>query len=60
MMALYAADDHSETRARILRYTAPASVCGLPVVTLPGGMQLVAPMGADAMLLAVSAALGKL
>jgi Asp-tRNA(Asn)/Glu-tRNA(Gln) amidotransferase A subunit family amidase len=60
MMALLAADDHSETRARILRYTAPASVCGLPVVTLPGGMQLVAPMGADATLLAVSAELGKL
>lgn len=60
--ALYAADDHTQTRARILRYTAPISLCGLPVVTLPspsgeGGMQLVAPMGRDAELLALSAAL---
>jgi Asp-tRNA(Asn)/Glu-tRNA(Gln) amidotransferase A subunit family amidase len=58
--ALLAADDHSETRGRLLRYTAPISLAGLPVVTLPGGMQLVAPMGADATLLAVSAALGAL
>jgi Asp-tRNA(Asn)/Glu-tRNA(Gln) amidotransferase A subunit family amidase len=57
MQALLAADDHTQTRTRILRYTAPASLCGLPVVTLPGGMQLVAPMGHDAALLALSAAL---
>jgi Asp-tRNA(Asn)/Glu-tRNA(Gln) amidotransferase A subunit family amidase len=59
-MALFAAEDHTETRARILRYTAPISLCGLPVVTLHGGMQLVAPMGADATLLAVSAELATL
>ncbi len=55
--ALFAADDHTQTRTRILRYTAPVSLCGFPVVTLPGGMQLVAPMGRDAALLALSAAL---
>ncbi len=57
MPQLLAADDHTETRTRILRYTAPISLCGFPVVTLPGGMQLVAPLGHDATLLALSAAL---
>jgi aspartyl-tRNA(Asn)/glutamyl-tRNA(Gln) amidotransferase subunit A len=62
MSALNAGADHSETRARILRYTAPASLCGNPVVTLaapghPGGLQLVGQLGADAALLALSAAL---
>ncbi|QMV19463.1 hypothetical protein GOB94_12785 [Granulicella sp. 5B5] len=55
MQALLAADDHTQTRTRILRYTVPISLCGLPVVTLPGGMQLVAPIGHDAELLALSA-----
>lgn len=57
IQALLAADDHTQTRTRLLRYTAPISLCGLPVVTLPGGMQLVAPMGHDAALLALSSAL---
>ncbi|WP_263378622.1 amidase [Granulicella paludicola] len=55
--ALFASDDQSEARARILRYTTPISLCGLPVVTLPGGLQLVAPMNGDATLLALSATL---
>jgi Asp-tRNA(Asn)/Glu-tRNA(Gln) amidotransferase A subunit family amidase len=57
MSALRVADDHSETRTRILRYTTPISLCGLPTVTLPGGLQLVAPLNHDASLLALSAAL---
>jgi aspartyl-tRNA(Asn)/glutamyl-tRNA(Gln) amidotransferase subunit A len=57
MSALRVADDHSATRTRILRYTAPISLCGLPTVTLPGGLQLVAPMNHDAALLALSAVL---
>jgi len=62
MSALYAGADHSETRPRILRYTAPASLCGNPVVTLaspdrPGGLQLVGPLDSDATLLALSATL---
>jgi Asp-tRNA(Asn)/Glu-tRNA(Gln) amidotransferase A subunit family amidase len=65
--ALYAHDDHSRTRARILRYTAPISLAGLPAVTLPAlledtnvGVQLVAPVGNDASLIALSAAVGEL
>ena len=43
---------------RILRYTTPISLAGLPVVTLPGdagGLQLTGPLGSDAELLALSA-----
>jgi Asp-tRNA(Asn)/Glu-tRNA(Gln) amidotransferase A subunit family amidase len=57
---LEAGADHSETRMKILRYTVPMSLAGTPVVTLPfaggAGMQLVAPRGADAKLLAYAAA----
>jgi len=56
---LKAGVDHSETRTKILRYTVPLSLAGTPVVTLPfgggAGMQLVAPRGADAKLLAYAA-----
>ena len=58
MSALFANQDQSQTRVRILRYTAPISLAGLPVVTLPGsagGLQLVGPLGSDAELLAFSA-----
>jgi Asp-tRNA(Asn)/Glu-tRNA(Gln) amidotransferase A subunit family amidase len=52
--------DHSETRMKILRYTVPMSLAGTPVITLPfaggPGMQLAAPRGADAKLLAYAAA----
>lgn len=50
--------DHSQTRVRILRYTTPISLAGLPVVTLPGehgGLQLVGRLDSDAVLLAISA-----
>jgi Asp-tRNA(Asn)/Glu-tRNA(Gln) amidotransferase A subunit family amidase len=65
MSSLHAGADHTQTRARILRYTAPISLAGLPVVTLPsrtphnpsGGVQLVGPLGSDATLLALSASL---
>jgi aspartyl-tRNA(Asn)/glutamyl-tRNA(Gln) amidotransferase subunit A len=63
MSSIAAGADHAETRARILRYTTPISLAGLPVVTLPtlrsgiptGGLQLVGPLGSDAALLALSA-----
>jgi Asp-tRNA(Asn)/Glu-tRNA(Gln) amidotransferase A subunit family amidase len=63
MAAIAVGADHAETRARILRYTTPMSLTGLPVVTMPmirsgspaGGIQLVGPMGSDAALLALSA-----
>jgi Asp-tRNA(Asn)/Glu-tRNA(Gln) amidotransferase A subunit family amidase len=57
-------DDHSGARGRILRYTAPASLAGSPVVTLPGeaigagfgtGMQLAGRLGEDARLLRFAA-----
>ena len=65
MSSLAVGADHAQTRARILRYTVPISLAGLPVVTLPsrtpqsptGGVQLVGPLGSDATLLALSAAL---
>ena len=65
MSALAAGGDHTQTRARILRYTSPISLAGLPVITLPspephnpaGGMQLVGPLGCDSTLLAISALL---
>jgi Asp-tRNA(Asn)/Glu-tRNA(Gln) amidotransferase A subunit family amidase len=54
--------DHSNTRRAILRYTTPASLAGVPVVTLPAsggaGVQLIAARGADAKLLAYAAQLG--
>jgi aspartyl-tRNA(Asn)/glutamyl-tRNA(Gln) amidotransferase subunit A len=53
--------DHSQTRARILRYTAPFSLAGVPVVTIPcnpGGMQLAAARGFDRPLLDLAARLG--
>lgn len=60
MSRLEAGKDHSQTRLKILRYTVPLSLAGTPVVTLPfargAGMQLVAPRGKDAKLLAYAAA----
>jgi Asp-tRNA(Asn)/Glu-tRNA(Gln) amidotransferase A subunit family amidase len=64
MTSLRAGADHTATRPRILRYTAPISLTGLPVVALPmavpegsAGLQLVAPLNADATLLALSTTL---
>lgn len=62
---LVAGEDQSGARARILRYTSPISLAGLPAVTLPGeaigdyfgtGVQLVAKKGRDGELLALAAA----
>ena len=63
---LEAGADHSQTRVRLLRYTAPVSLAGMPAVTIPflrngrpaGGMQLIAAREDDARLLALAAALG--
>jgi Asp-tRNA(Asn)/Glu-tRNA(Gln) amidotransferase A subunit family amidase len=58
---LDAGTDLSLARPRILRYTAPFSLAGVPVVTIPcavGGMQLAAAGGCDERLLAVAAQLG--
>jgi aspartyl-tRNA(Asn)/glutamyl-tRNA(Gln) amidotransferase subunit A len=51
---LAAGADHSKTRVRLLRYTTPFSLSGVPVVTIPcaaGGMQLAAARGSDEPLL---------
>jgi Asp-tRNA(Asn)/Glu-tRNA(Gln) amidotransferase A subunit family amidase len=58
MRVLKAGADHSATRPRLLRLTAPASLGGLPVLTLPWlegglpgiGFQVMAPHGHDARL----------
>ncbi len=50
--------DHSQTRARLLRYTAPFSMAGVPTIAIPcphGGMQLAAARGDDESLLALAA-----
>jgi aspartyl-tRNA(Asn)/glutamyl-tRNA(Gln) amidotransferase subunit A len=55
---LPAGADHSKTRGRLLRYTTPFSLGGVPVVTIPcriGGMQVAAPRDADTRLLALAA-----
>ena len=60
---LAAGADHSRTRPRLLRYTTPFSLAGVPVVTVPcaaGGMQLAAARGTDDALLALAARLGAL
>jgi Asp-tRNA(Asn)/Glu-tRNA(Gln) amidotransferase A subunit family amidase len=53
--------DHTQTRPRILRYTTPFSLAGIPVVTIPtmpGGMQLAAARGGDESLVQLAALLG--
>jgi len=58
---LAAGADHSQTRVRLLRYTAPFSLAGVPTVTIPcgsGGMQLAAARDADESLLALAAQIG--
>jgi aspartyl-tRNA(Asn)/glutamyl-tRNA(Gln) amidotransferase subunit A len=56
--------DHAGARAKILRYTTPVSLAGMPVVALPAdnrdgaGVQLVAARDADARLVAYAAQLG--
>ena len=48
---LHAGHDHTESRKAILRYTTPASLAGLPAITLPGE-HISAPMGTGVQLLA--------
>jgi Asp-tRNA(Asn)/Glu-tRNA(Gln) amidotransferase A subunit family amidase len=58
---LAAGADHSQTRSRLLRYTAPFSLAGVPTVAIPcahGGMQLAAACDADESLLAFAAQIG--
>jgi aspartyl-tRNA(Asn)/glutamyl-tRNA(Gln) amidotransferase subunit A len=62
MSTLRVGADHAETRLKILRYTTPVSLAGMPAVTLAakgGGVQLVAARGSDARLLAFAASLGE-
>jgi aspartyl-tRNA(Asn)/glutamyl-tRNA(Gln) amidotransferase subunit A len=57
---LTAGADHSRTRARLLRYTAPISLAGAPAVTIPcstGGMQIAAARDQDESLLQLVAVL---
>jgi aspartyl-tRNA(Asn)/glutamyl-tRNA(Gln) amidotransferase subunit A len=63
---LHTGHDHTESRKAILRYTTPASLAGLPAVTLPGehigaalgtGVQLLAAPMQDASLLAFASTL---
>jgi Asp-tRNA(Asn)/Glu-tRNA(Gln) amidotransferase A subunit family amidase len=58
---LVAGADHSQTRSRLLRYTAPFSLAGVPTIAIPcalGGMQLAAARDLDEPLLALAAQLG--
>ncbi|MGH9518775.1 MAG: amidase family protein, partial [Terriglobales bacterium] len=62
---LAAGADHSQTRRRLLRYTTPFSLAGVPVVTAPfpsrgqaGGVQMAAAHGRDEDLLALAARIG--
>jgi len=66
VVKLEAGADQGPTRVRLLRYTTPVSLAGMPAVTIPflnagrpaGGMQLIAAHEDDARLLAVAAQLG--
>ncbi len=58
---LHGGADHSKTRGRLLRYTAPFSLAGVPAVTIPcsaGGMQIAAAREQDEALLQLVALLG--
>ncbi len=58
---LEAGADHSQTRPRLLRYTSPFSLAGVPTVAIPvrrGGMQLAAARGCDEPLLGLAAQIG--
>jgi aspartyl-tRNA(Asn)/glutamyl-tRNA(Gln) amidotransferase subunit A len=58
---LDAGADHSQTRARLLRYTAPFSLAGVPAVAIPcarGGMQLASARDCDEALLQMAARIG--
>uniref|UniRef100_E6QJ03 Putative Enantiomer-selective amidase n=1 Tax=mine drainage metagenome TaxID=410659 RepID=E6QJ03_9ZZZZ len=55
-------EDHSRTRGRLLRYTTPASLGGMPAITVPfaaGGIQIIAAREDDQRLLHVAEAIGR-
>ena len=57
---LAAGADHTQTRIRLLRYTTPFSLAGVPVVSIPcaaGGIQLAAPRNCDEPLLQLASRL---
>jgi aspartyl-tRNA(Asn)/glutamyl-tRNA(Gln) amidotransferase subunit A len=57
---LEAGADHTKTRIRLLRYTTPFSLAGVPVISIPcatGGMQLAAPRNCDEPLLQLASRL---
>ena len=59
---LAAGADHTNTRKRLLRYTTPFSLAGVPAVTIPcpaGGAQLAAARDADDALLQIAALIGR-
>jgi Asp-tRNA(Asn)/Glu-tRNA(Gln) amidotransferase A subunit family amidase len=66
VVTLAAGADHRQTRTRLLRYTTPVSLAGMPAVTIPfmknglpaGGMQLAAAREDDARLLSIAAMVG--
>jgi Asp-tRNA(Asn)/Glu-tRNA(Gln) amidotransferase A subunit family amidase len=58
---LEAGADHSQTRAQLLRYTAPFSLSGVPAITVPcphGGVQIGAARDQDEALLQLAARVG--
>lgn len=58
---LAAGADHSQARAKILRYTVPVSLAGAPAIAIPcaqGGMQLAAAREEDESLLALAGEIG--
>jgi len=58
---LRAGADHSQTRPRLLRYTAPFSLAGVPAAAIPcrpGGMQLASARERDGDLLQLAAVVG--
>ena len=58
---LPAGADHSQTRSRLLRYTAPFSLAGVPTIAIPcaqGGMQMAAARGNDESLSQLAAEIG--
>jgi Asp-tRNA(Asn)/Glu-tRNA(Gln) amidotransferase A subunit family amidase len=60
---LAAGADHSRTRARLLRYTAPFSLAGVPAIAIPcshGGVQMAASRDQDEALLQLAAQIGAL
>jgi Asp-tRNA(Asn)/Glu-tRNA(Gln) amidotransferase A subunit family amidase len=60
LSALANGADHGPIRDKMLRYTTPASIGGLPCLALPnetGGCQLLGPAGGDAKVLAFAARL---